>query len=97
LEAKLRSIKAVYENGVIEDITQGIIIVKDSDGLRYDAVNILPVEQLALSAIVVSELIGEYFLTEEPDPTMEMFLTMLRALISSLLNTKQQTKGEVIQ
>lgn len=97
MDTRLHSIKAVYENGVIEDVKEGLIIVKEKDSLRFDAVNLLPVDQILLNAIVLNELVSEYFLDEDPDQTFEMFTSMLKALISSLLNTNNQTKGEVIQ
>lgn len=93
---KLRAIKLLMENGIIEDCKEGIVIVKQADGMVLETVNILPVEQIAFTAIALNELLNEYF-SDEEDETFNMMQTMLRALISSLLNTNNPTKGEVVQ
>ena len=97
VENRLRSINAVYENGVIENIKEGIVIAKESDGLRFEAVNVLPADQLLLVSIIMCELTNEYFSESETDDTVELFKGMLKVLISGLLNTNNQTKGAELQ
>lgn len=98
MEPRLHAIKAVYDNAVIEDIKEGLIIAKEKEGLRFEAVNVLPADQLLLCAIVTYELTNEFFSESEQDETMELFLGMLKILISGLLNNKEdQTKGGVLQ
>lgn len=94
--AKLHAIKLVMDNGIIDDFKQGIVIVKEKDSMSLETCNVLPVEQIALTAIALNELLNEYFSDEEYE-AFNMMQTMLRALISSLLNTNNPTKGEVVQ
>jgi hypothetical protein len=50
----------VYENGIIQDIKEGIVIVKTNEAMAFEAVNVLPLDQLLLSAIAFHSLFNEY-------------------------------------
>lgn len=94
--AKLHAIKLVMDNGIIEDFKQGIVIVKEKDSMSLETCNVLPVEQIALTAIALNELMSEYLSDEDSDEPMDLFKSMLKVLIANLLNTNP-TKGEVVQ
>ena len=95
--SKLHAVKLVMDNGMIEDCKEAIVIIKDGESMSLEAINLLPLDQMILVSIAFYEMFNEYFSEEEQPKEFQLFEQMLRYLISSLLNTNNQTKGDVLQ
>lgn len=102
MDTQLRSIKLVYDNGIIQDVSAGIVILKNVTNMEYEAVNVLPHEQLLITAITLHQLYSEFtkdILSYEDDHEEEdYFEKTLVDFIKQLLEAnKKVDKGEVLQ
>ena len=95
--SEIRSVKLIYDDGLIEDVPNCIILIEDGDGFLIEGRNISPMRQVAYMAMALDEMIGGLFSTDDGSSAQELSKT-LRALASYMYReSKQQTKGEVIQ
>lgn len=90
----LHAIKLVYSNGIIQDMKSGVVILKDQDGMQYEAMNVLPQDQLLITAITLHQLYSEHLKSEDGEDGFENILV---DFIKALLSTEKQTKGDVLQ
>jgi hypothetical protein len=82
----------MYDNGIIENVKEGIVLVKQEDGMEFEAVNMLPNDQLLLVAIALHQLYLESFGKSVEDDPLDMILS---SFIYELLQT--DNKGDVLQ
>lgn len=93
----IRAVKIIYDDGLIEDVPNCIILIEDGGGFLLEGRNIDPMKQVAYLAMALDELISELFNVDNGSSAHELSNT-LRALASYMYKeSKQQTKGEVIQ
>lgn len=100
MEKRVRSIKLIYEDGLIEDIKEGIVVIKEDDNMSFTAVNIDPMEQMLLSAITFHSLFTEYLREDgENVASADVIDNVLVDFIKVLLQVKykNETKGDVLQ
>lgn len=102
LEQRVHAIKLIFDNGVIEDVKEGIVITKDADNMSFTAVNVEPLDQMILTAITFHNLFTEYLFGEGEQPaSAETVNSVLVDLIKVLLKVKykneNKTKGDVLQ
>lgn len=93
------AIKMVISNGLIEDCKQGIIITKQDDNMSFDALNLLPHDQLTLTAITLHQLIQEHLGEDSLDEEIDLLMVSLVHFIKALLDPtyKRENKGDVLQ
>lgn len=102
MEQRVHAIKLIFDNGVIEDVKEGIVITKDADNMSFTAVNVEPLDQMILTAITFHNLFTEYLFGEGEQPaSAETVNSVLVDLIKVLLKVKykneNKTKGDVLQ
>lgn len=100
MEPRLHAIKLVYDNGIIEDVAEGIVIIKNNESLEFEAVNVLPIDQLLLSAITLHSLFEEYISEGGTELKIEggledLLVEFIRVLLD--LQHKTNDKGDVLQ
>lgn len=88
----IRSIQLVMNTGVIEQINSGMVIVKQDDGMVFEAVNLLPEDQLLITAVALNELLKEYL--EDSEALKELNFHLL-VFIRAILNP--DGKGDALQ
>ena len=98
MDQRIHAIKLVYDNGIIEDVKEGLIITRNGDAMSFDAVNLMPPDQLLLTAITLHQLHREY-LSDESGMTDESvnLLDILIPFIKALLKFEKENKGDVLQ
>ena len=96
LEKQLSSVTVFYNDGTIDKLKNAMIISMDNDNIEFDSLNINPADQLLLTAILLNELVKEYFV--EGDDEFEKFSMLLTSFIKELMKVKNtQTKGAIYQ
>lgn len=96
METRLHAIKLLHDNGIIESVDSGIVIIKKGESLEFEAVNVLPFDQLLLTGVVFHSLFHEYIVANTQEGDMERTLgAMLSEFIKILLDT-DKTKGDVL-
>lgn len=96
------ALKIIYDNGIIEDIRQAIVIAEETDGMFYEAMNILPDKQMLVVAMAFHGMLRE-LREADTEGHLEVLEHELLEFIRSLMNPsyirkqQQQTKGDVLQ
>jgi hypothetical protein len=95
------ALKVIYNTGLIEDIKSAIVIAEETDGMFYEAMNILPDKQMLVIAMAFHSMLRE-MRDADTDGVLEVLEHELLEFIRSLMNpsyirTQQQTKGDVLQ
>ena len=90
-----KAIKIIYDDGMIYDLNNAIIIANDDDGLTYEVMNILPDKQLLLVAVAFHSMLKDLMEDEADSWSLEQeVLCFIRELMNPIDN---QTKGEILQ
>lgn len=95
------SLNIVYDDGRIENIKQAVVIAEETDGMFYEAMNILPDKQMLVISMAFHSMLRE--LREvDAEGHLEVLEHELLEFIRSLMNptykrTQTQTKGDVLQ
>lgn len=102
MEQRVRAIKLIYDNGVIEDVKEGIVITKEVDNMSFTAVNIEPLDQMILTAITFHSLFAEYLRSEEEevasaDVIDSVLVDFIKVLLQLKYKNENKTKGDVLQ
>ena len=95
------SLNIVYDDGRIENIKQAIVIAEETDGMFYEAMNILPDKQMLVIAMAFHSMLRE-MREVDTEGHLEVLEHELLEFIRSLMNptykrTQTQTKGDVLQ
>ncbi len=93
---RVHAIKLVFSDGIIEDIKEGMVITRDGETMSFDAVNVLPQDQILLVAITLHQLYQEYFegLNDQMDAEL---MAVLIPFIKGMLDAHKRDKGDVLQ
>lgn len=94
MESRVHAIKLVHDNGVIEDIKSGVVITKDGDSMSFNCVNLLPREQMLITAIALHQLLQEYLPNDDEEESI--VIGVLVGFIKALFHT-EEIKGDVLQ
>lgn len=102
LEQRVHAIKLIFDNGVIEDVKEGIVITKEADNMSFTAVNVEPLDQMILTAITFHSLFSEYLQSEEEEFTSaeaidSVLVDFIKVLLQLKYKNENKTKGDVLQ
>lgn len=102
MEKRVHAIKLIYDDGLIEDVKEGIVIIKEEDNMSFTAVNIEPLDQMILSAITFHNLFTEYLRdgeeeVEKANAIDSVLVDFIKVLLQVKYKGENKTKGDVLQ
>lgn len=96
-EKQLHGVSLLFTDGTVNQLKNALVISMDDDGVEFECLNINPVDQLILTAIMLNGLVEEYFV--EGDKDFDKFSMLLTSFIKELMKHRKekQTKGAILQ
>lgn len=89
------AVKIIYNDGLIEDVKSAVIIAETTEGMTYEAMNILPDKQLLVIAMAFHSMLNELGIDEEEFTLPSEVLNFIKMLMNPIEENQTKTKVEL--